>query len=375
MRPSNSLALLLACGLCACAGKRTGTPDDEPTLRTLASRQIVIEKDPGIAGNEEQAIAAYKKFLDIAPKAPQRAEAMRRLGDLEMDSADNRSTGAQAANGPDYKAAVARYHDFLKTYPNDPGNDRVLYQLSRAHEQGGELEVALKTLDRLVAEYPKTAYHDEAHFRRGELLFTMRDYLKSEQAYATVLKGETGTAYHERALYMQGWSLFKQGRLEDALHPFFGVLDLKVANRQGDDLESLAGLSRADRELIEDTFRVANLCLTNLQGAESIPAYINSDARRSYEFRVYQQLGELYIRQERVKDAADTFGLFARRQPLHEQAPVLQTRVIEIYQQAGFANQALEAKKDYVSRYGVDSEFRRANAQGWERAQPLVKTH
>ena len=376
MRPSGSLALLLVCGLCACASKRSGTPDNEPTLKTLASRQILVEKDAGVAGNEAQAIAAYRKFLDTAPLAPQRSEAMRRLGDLEMDSADSSSASGQAANGPDYKAAIARYQDFLKTYPKDPGNDRVLYQLARAYEQGGELETALKTLDRLVQEYPKTAYRDEAHFRRGELLFTTRDYVKSEQAYATVLKGGTSNAYHERALYMQGWSLFKQGRLEDALHPFFGVLDLKVAGREGDgDLDSVSDLSRADRELVEDTFRVTSLCLENLQGAESIPAYIDSDARRSYEFRVYQQLGELYIRQDRTKDAADTFGLFARRQPLHAQAPVLQTRVIEIYQQAGFGGLALEAKKDYVSRYGVDSEFRRANPQGWERAQPLVKTH
>ena len=105
------------------------------------------------------------------------------------------------------------------------------------------------------------------------------------------------------------------------------------------------------------------------------PSCIDSDARKSYEFRVYQQLGELYIKQERFKDAADTFGLFARRNPLHAQAPVLQARVIDIYQQTGFANQALNAKKEYVERYGVTSEFRRANPQGWEKAQPLVKTH
>src|SRR5205085_108986 len=92
------------------------------------------------------------------------------------------------------------------------------------------------------------------------------------------------------------------------------------------------------------TFRVTSLCLANLQGAESIPAYIDSDARRGYEFRVYQQLGELYIKQERTKDAADTFGLFARLHPLHAQAPQLQARVIEIYQQGGFANQALGTK-------------------------------
>ena len=375
MRPGLSCALLALCLLCACAGKR-GTPDNEPTLKTLAGRQVVVEKDSGVVASEAQAIEAYKQFLAIAPKAPQRAEAMRRIGDLEMDSADNRSASDPAANAPDYRAAIARYQDFLKTYPADPGNDRVLYQLARAYEQGGDLETALKTLDRLVKDYPATRYRDEAQFRRGELLFTARDYATAEKAYATVLAGGPGNPYHDRALYMQGWSLFKQGRLEEALHSFFGVLDLKVADREGEGgLETLDGLTRADRELVEDTFRVTSISLANLQGAESIPAYIDSPARRSYEFRVYEQLGELYIKQDRIKDAADTFGLFARRNPLHAQAPQLQARVIEIYERSGFATLALEAKKEYVASYGVASEFRRANPQGWERAQPLVKTH
>ena len=191
-----------------------------------------------------------------------------------------------------------------------------------------------------------------------------------------MLERDDGERYHERALYMQGWSIFKQGRLEDALHAFFGVLDLKLggAGDEG-DLDVLTGLTRADRELLEDTFRVTSLSLANLQGAESIPAYIDGDVRSGYEFRVYQQLGELYLKQDRTKDAADTFGAFARRQPLHAQAPQLQARVIGIYEQAGFATLALDAKKEYVSRYGIDSEFRRANPAGWERAQPLVKTH
>ncbi|HUG25933.1 tetratricopeptide repeat protein [Piscinibacter sp.] len=335
-----------------------------------------VAPDGGIAHSEEQAIAAYRKFLEVAPRAPQRADAMRRIGDLEMDSADKRSASADAPADPDYRAAITRYEDYLLAFPKDPGNDRVLYQLSRAHEQGGQLETALSTLDRLVREYPDTAHRDEAHFRRGELLFTTRDYVKSEQAYATVLKGDDTSPYHERALYMHGWSLFKQGRLDDALHSFFGVLDRKIAGREGEgELDSLEGLTRADRELVEDTFRVASLSLSNLQGGESIAAYMDSDARRSYEFRVYQQLGELYIKQDRVKDAADTFGLFARLQPLHAQAPVLQARVIDIYEGAGFAALALEAKKEYVVRYGTASAFRRANPDGWERAQPLVKTH
>ncbi|HJV61084.1 MAG TPA: tetratricopeptide repeat protein [Albitalea sp.] len=382
MRPSPDprpvllpLAMAVTLALGACASKPRGTPDDAPTLKSLASRQVTVEPDKGIQASEADAIAAYKRFLDAAPRARERSEAMRRLGDLEMDSADRQSESGQAANGPDYRAAIARYQEFLKTYPKDPGNDRVLYQLSRAHEQGGNLEAALATLDRLVREYPNTGSMAEAQFRRGELLFTARDYVKSEQAYATVLASGRDNPYHERALYMHGWSVFKQGRLEDALQSFFGVLDLKLADRDDSELDNLKDLSRADRELVEDTFRVTSLCLENLQGADSIPAFITSDARRAYEFRVYQQLGELYIKQERTKDAADAFGAFARLHPLHAQAPQLQARVIEIYQQAGFANQALNAKKDYVEHYGIASDFRRANPQGWEKAQPLVKTH
>jgi len=376
MRPSNSLILLLVSGLCACASKRTVEGDDAPTLKALAGREVKVAEDAGVKAGVGDAIAAYRKFLETAPQAAQRTEAMRRLGDLEMDAADNR-LGSGAVASADYKAAIARYQEFLKAYPKDPGNDRVIYQLARAHEQSGELEIALKTLDRLVAEFPKTHYFDEAQFRRGELLFTTRDYAKAELAFATVMKGDSGNPYHERSLYMQGWSQFKQGRLDDALHSFFGVLDRKLVGRgdPGGDLEAIPGLTRADRELVEDTFRVTSLSLQNLQGAETIAPYIKSDERRSYEFRVYQQLGELYLKQDRIKDAADTFSAFARRQPLHEQAPLLQARVIEIYQQTGFANLALDAKKDYVSRYGIDSEFRRANASGWERAQPLVKTH
>ena len=374
MQTAKYTPLAIAALLVACASPRQGTPDNEPTLATLAERTVEMPGTSAIQASPEQASAAYKRFLAVAPRAPQRAQALRRLGDLEMDSADNQS--ANAGTAPDYRAAIARYEDYLKAYPNDPANDRVLYQLARAHELGGQPEVALATLDRLVAAYPDTTHRDEAQFRRGELLFNTGQYARAEQAYAQLLQHEARTAFHDRALYMHGWSQFKQGRLDEALRSFFGVLDLKIAGRGDAALDKLEGLSRADRELVEDTFRVASISLANLQGAEAIPAYITSDARRGYEFRIYEQLGELYIRQDRPKDAADTFAAFARRQPLHAQAPALQARVIGIYEKGGLPTLALGAKKDYVQRYGAASEFRRANPAGWEStAQPLVKTH
>ena len=141
-----SLVALAASSLLGCAGPKKYPGDDQPTLASLGPPKIPVAAEPAIVVAEEQTIAAYRQFLQAAPHAPQRAEALRRLGDLEMDRADRvAAQGADsAAAEPDYKAAIKRYQDVLQAYPQDPRSDRVLYQLARAQEQGGDLETALK---------------------------------------------------------------------------------------------------------------------------------------------------------------------------------------------------------------------------------------
>jgi TolA-binding protein len=414
------VALLLAL-LAACASR--GPADTTPTLKSLATRAVELPKDTPVEANDDATIAAYRDYLKKAPADPQRPEAIRRLGDLEMDNADaptaqaagKAAAGAVPAAAPlaaqrnsavapdsaaatapaqpgsalpavgaraapddaqSYKRAVVLYEELLKNFPHAPDTDRVLYQLAHAYESGGDLDAALRVLDRLVRDHPGTPYLDEAQFRRGELQFSMRNYADAETAYATILAHPAHTPYFDRALYMRGWAQYKQGKLEDALHSFFGVLDLKLIARDTDTtLEAIPGLSRADRELVEDTLRVTSLCLANLDGAASIPTYMNSPLRRDYEYRIYEQLGALYLKQERAVDAANTYNAFARRNPAHAQAPQLQARVIEIYQQGGFDTLVLEGKKEYVERYGLHGQFRRVNTTGWARAQPLVKAN
>ncbi len=412
-RPWPRLVPLLAALLAACASRMPR--DETPTVGSLAGRQYDLPADAGVAASDEATIAAYREFLKKAPLDQQRPQALRRLGDLEMESADERLAGAapapvapaaaggrrgdgaagparqppapgsanpmarlppegNAADARNYQHAVTLYQNLLAAYPHAPDNDKVLYQLAHAYELGGDLETALQVLNRLVREYPHAAALDEAQFRRGELMFAMRDYHGAAQAYATILATPRHTPYFERALYMHGWSLYKQDQLEEALQSFFGVLDLKLIARDSEaGLDAVAGLSRADRELVEDTLRVVGLCLENLQGADSIPPFMTSALRRDYEFRIYRQLGELYLSQERIKDAADTFLAFARRYPLHTQAPALRARVIDMYQQAGFDTLVLAGKREYVERYGLHSPFHAANPAAWNKWRPLLK--
>lgn len=349
--------------------------NETETLRSLERRQMAIERDGAVDASRAAAILAYRKFLDAAPRDRMRPEAMRRLGDLEVERAQDGI--AESSGAKEYRDAVKVYENLLRTYPAHQGNDRVLYQLSHAYDQIGDLGRSLATLDRLVTQYPLSEYRDEAEFRRGEMLFTLRRYHEAEDAYNVILQNGEASTFHERALYMHGWSLFKQGRLEEGLNSFFAVLDRKlIGHDNGAALEKLPGLTRADRELAEDTFRVVSLSLANLRGPDTIPEYTSIPARREYEFRVYQQLGDLYLKQERVEDGAKTFNAFARRYPTDPQAPFIQSRVIEAYQRAGFTALALEAKKEFVVRYGVKSEFAQVNGAGvYARVLPSVEMH
>ena len=376
-RSSLAVAALLCLLASGCANRSPAVPDDEPTLASLKSRQPVLGQTGPVVAAPAQAIAAWQSFLAspaLPPRAPERAEAERRLADLEMARADD----AAAANGsaPDFAAAITRYTAFLQAHPQDPGIDSVLYQLARAQDLSGQPAAALAALDRLVTDHPATTHRDEAEFRRGELLFSANRLADAERAFAVVLQTQPESLFHERALYMQGWSRFKLGRLDDALASFFPLLDRRLADVDPSHaLDAPAGQTRAERELIEDSFRVVSLSLQNLEGAASIPPRIDSPVREAYEPQVYQALAEMFLKQDRIKDAADTLAAFAARRPLHAQAPVMLSRVIGIHEDAGFSALALQSKQDFVTRYGANSALRPANPAGWAQAQPLVKTH
>jgi cellulose synthase operon protein C len=377
----NRLRNLLLLGAVAVGGCAGTAP--EPTLKSLEERPLASFPDrlvnKGIGPDDQKkAMEAYREFARRAKMDPQRAEALRRLGDMELETADNPLAAEQGEKkGPtDYRGAIALYHDLLQAYPKYAGNDRVLYQLARAYEQSGDLERAAKTLDRLVAEYPNTAHREEAQFRRGEILFTARSYATAEKAYEDVLRGGMQSPYYERALYMLGWTRFKQVRYEDALQPFFALLDRKLPGRVHPLVDTeIPAMDRAEREMVEDTMRAVSLSFSALQGAESIPAFSTADRRRTYEYLVYSSLAETYRKQERVKDAADTCAAFSARFPMHPQAPRMQARVVEIYEKAGFAAQAVAAKKDFVTRYGTNSAYQKANPQQYDHVLPLVKAN
>jgi cellulose synthase operon protein C len=330
------------------------------TIGDLARRKVEVHPDTLASPSVEKAMENYRRFLELQNTDPHlRAEALRRLGDLNLDAGELQRMGeevtAQDLQGAE---AIRLYTTLLKAYPDYPRNDQVLYQLARAYEVTGQPEPALGTLDRIVARYPDSPQLAEVQFRRGELLFSARRYPEAERAYAAVIARGPASGFYQQSLYKHGWSLFKESRTEESLPSFGRVLDQVLGSgARGSRPVPLESLRRADRELVEDTLRVMSIAFSYNEGAASLEQFVKSQGERPYSYLLYQRLGDLYVDKQRYQDAATTYRAYVARDPYSDEAPVLAMAAIEAYGKGGFSQLVLDGKHEFVERYNFDSPY------------------
>ena len=404
------LILLIAAG-CSAVTPRTHTIADleyvEPPLTEV-----------DVTDSLEKALAGYQHYLQETPANRKTPEALRRMADLRLEReygtlvgnetalpapdrasvqtpiATNERDAAQpsAAPGEDLDAfeqratevaidaysvanheidlpdqhlvddtagprrAIQTYQRILKDYPYYERNDQVLYQLSRAYDELGEVDLAVETMDRLSRQYPNSEYLGEIYFRRGEYFFIRRKFFDAEDAYGAVVALGPDSQFYELALYKLGWTFYKQDLYEEALDKYVALLDLKLS--QGYDFDSnVQEAAEEEDKRVADTFRVISLSFSNLGGAQVLNEFFHALGDRSYEDRIYSNLAEFYVEKLRFNDAAEVYDSFVELNPLHQRAPKFSMRVAEIYSDGGFPKLVVEAKKDFAHRYGISSEY------------------
>ena len=341
------------------------------TIGDLKSHPVEVHRQTAAAPSVEKAMENYRRFLELQNTDPKlRAEAMRRLGDLNLDAGElqrmEQEVTAQDLQGAE---AIRLYTTLLKAYPDYARNDQVLYQLARAYEITGQPDPALSALDRIIARYPNTPQLAEVQFRRGELLFSAKRYPDAERAYAASIAQGSSSGFYQQSLYKHGWSLFKESRAEEALPSFGKVLDHQLGTTgKGRALESLR---RADRELVEDTLRVMSITFSYNEGAQTLGEYVSRTGERPYTYLLYQRLGDLYVDKQRYQDGAGTYRAYVALDPYSDQAPNLAMAAIEAYSKGGFSQLVLDGKHEFVERYNFDSPYWKTRTKA---ANPKVVT-
>lgn len=413
--------VLLPALLVGCAAHHT----PPATQGTLADLQKVAPDTHDVQTKQsiDQAMEHYRKFLEESPETAMTPEAMRRLADLELEkqygihggdskprpmpapesakapksnsartakpaaavagagrgesdqeferrttaekripasvdaaAATAQGAGADAApKGP--LEAIALYKKLLTEYPNYKDNDQVLYQMARAYDELGRTDEAMATMERAIRANPNSVHYDEVQFRRGEYFFTRRKFRDAESAYSAITNMGPRSSYYELALYKLGWTFYKQQLYDEAVQRYMALLDYKVSTGYDFDKKH----AKEDGRRVTDTFRAISLSFSNLGGPETVQQYFSSTKSRSYEDRVYSNLGEYYLDKLRYDDAAKTYNAFIALHPFHRAAPTFSMRVVEVFTKGGFPKLVLASKRDFASKYGLQAEYWRHN--------------
>lgn len=340
--------------------KEYGVISEEEEKKSKTQKDIVTEKPvPVVLAKKSKKVDKSKKIADVKSESISQFE-KRAASQQKIKAAKNSAITSlpKGANVEDLQTAGAKkaiklYKKLLIKFPLYEHKDQVLYQLSRAYEELGQVEMAMKVMNQLVQKYPTSRHFPEVQFRRAEYYFTRKKFLDAEDAYKSIIKIGKGTEFYELALYKQGWTFYKQDLYEDALDHFIALLDLKVSI--GYDFSQKDNPSEKKR--LDDTFRVISLSFSNLGGADTVISYFKKVGSKSYESDIYSFLAEFYLAKRRYSDAALTYKAFIDNNQYHKLAPHFSMRMIEIYQKGRFPKLVIEAKKQYASAYGINKSY------------------
>lgn len=334
-------------------GCSTLSPSDDARIASLKAASLPIEKKQKPIDHRSEAMINYRDFLSSSPDNKLAPEALRRLADLNMDNELTRQIDGDTTQI--HSKATELYKNLLTQHPEHVNNDSATYQLARAYEQQGNNESVFQTLTEYTKHFPDADNIDEAHFRRGEYLFSLGKFEKSDSAYQQVIINNTGSDFFQPSLYKSGWSQFKLNNIETALNTFVALLDENLSSHQSSILPDSIG--RAEQERIQDTLRVIGLSFSYLGNADLVEKYFMNHGRKSFEPLVYASVAELHLSKQRYTDAADTYQKFAVSHPDHREAPLFQSHVIRVYQEAGFEERVLKEKESFTRNYLPGSQY------------------
>lgn len=336
-------------------------PLHEQTLENLRPINLRLMANEPIEVTHDDVMDKYKSYLEVSEDAELNVRALHRIANLRLqkdefiweggdESDEAREAIASAELG---RESIQAYEQLLKEHPDRNDNDIALYQLAKAYTLAGEPFEAVRILEQLTEQYPRSDYYLEALFRLGEIYYANDVYDLAENAYQRLIeRGAEDNKFFISAMYLKGWALFKQTRYDDSLVAFTEVLDYEFP-----DENALLSADPGQQNMLEDIMRVMAITFDYQGDWETIAAFFDRVGTRHYEYLMYDQLATQYYEKKYFKSGASTLRAFIARYPNDVLAPNFYKRVIDGYTKARYPTLLRKHKKIFVKTYGVGGDY------------------
>ena len=116
--------------------------------------------------------------------------------------------------------ALSYLQDFNSQNHSNHLTEQALYLTALAQEANGQLEEALNTWDRLIANYPGSSYRTQAVFRTGVIHAKAERWSETRRAMHRLLSMSSDFPQAREALYWKGLAAFHEGDTQEAKGDF-----------------------------------------------------------------------------------------------------------------------------------------------------------
>jgi len=378
MRPLRVIApLMLAVAPAAILSQRDdaiGLPR-EVSLAHVAQPTVA---DPGTDEARDEAISKLNAFLAKYPNSALRPNALMEVGELLVRQADENFANAQRAGGnvpdrPDYAAAIARYQELVKRYPNFPRADAAAYTLGALYFASNRFADASQMFE-LVTPKTTSTFAPEAFFRLGDTYFEQAARQKGEPRRALFAKAATayesatkvaprdGDIYY-LSLYKLGWAYYNQASNKSQEQYKQGV---DVFGRLVAEYDKLPPERQARLGLRGESIEYMAIAFTQVGGAEAANTYFAAHPEAGpFKLPLLRRVAVSLRDQGDFAKAVDAYRAVVAEAPNDSSNLATQQEIVDIYQ-----NRVLEPESAQQARLELIDKF--APGTPWAMANPSL---
>ena len=305
--------------------------------------------------------AAYLEYIKHArTNNKSRMAAISRLAEIEFDLSDKLNDSKKISKNNSewdekkYYAGIDKTISLLtesiNNYPNEKSNDRLLYQLSKAYEQKGDIKNSINTLEKLTRNYPNSIHYIESQFRIGEDAFIQKNYIAAEDAYTEVISSKKNALYFEKALFKRGWSRFKQSYYIEAIDDIISAI-------RWHHFTAYNTLDKSEKSQFNEYYRSIGLAFAYAGGIKPLRDYIHKNPELKFKYQIYKSVSDVYLKQQRFSDAASILKSFIADNNKSKEVPFAYLNIMDIWHQAGFTERLATSTNQFYSLYNPAAPY------------------
>lgn len=284
-----------------------------------------------------------------------------------LSMADEIKLGSKADDATNLRNRALFYQQRISP-PNPAPSDIILYEYASTLDKMGKSAESAAVIQRLLKHNPSSNYANEANFRLAEEAFAGQRYRDSIAGYQAVLQDlEPSNRFWPQAQYQLAWAFYRAGLFEEAIVPFKALIN---------HFNTQSTLSRSEQFRLDDSYRTLSLVFVQLGGATALANYYANQPLSPEQIRLYREVTQRFNEQKQPFDVAQTYEQFIRVHPLSAETAEFSQALIQVYIDAGFAQDIIRAKNDYVKRFALDGDYiKQATPTLQASIRPLLKEH